>query len=63
MGLVENLPECASTVHTTSPLHSPDAGTEALGWLGAGWGGAGSRSPKGLQGSPTGHAVDLCFLT
>lgn len=28
-----NLPECASAVHTTSPPHSPDTGTEALGWL------------------------------
>lgn len=36
MGLVENLPECASTVQTTSPPHCPDTGAEALGWLGGG---------------------------
>lgn len=53
MWLAENLLECAFPVHSSSPAHSPDTGTKALGWLGghtAPWG-----NLRGLMILP--HAV------
>ena len=60
MWLLENLIGCASTAHTTSTLHSPDPGTEALGWL---RGQSHCRESEGLQGSPTGQAVGFIVFS